>query len=325
MGHRKVMRVPLDFDAPLNEVWHGYLMPDDVRLPPCTACDQTGYSPTARWLHDTFYDHNVRSDIGGWRDKLVQADIDALVEAGRLRALVDRAPTEDNPRTHEWVKVPRTAAEVNAANGPGAAMLGGLGHDGINCHVLVDSRCERLGAPSRCDVCEGEGEVGTDEQKLAAEAWTEVEPPEGPGWQLWTTTTEGSPITPVFATASELAVYCTEHCTPFADIRWTTEQWLTSFGAGSTEVDTLLVMRGPERGQPVSDRMAYPGFHLLVSPTHAWPASAGAEDDFAWIAYGEPDDDGMCDVRRGFESTRAAAADAARTAFVPTAPGGRRV
>jgi hypothetical protein len=75
----------------------------------------------------------------------------------------------------------------------------------------------------------------------------------------------------------------------------------------------------------VPDRMAHPGFSLLVSPTYTWPASAGAEDDFAWIAYGEPDRDGMCEVRRGFASTRVAAAEAARTAFVPTAPGGRRV
>jgi hypothetical protein len=30
MGHRTVKRVPLDFDAPLNEVWAGYMMPDDL-------------------------------------------------------------------------------------------------------------------------------------------------------------------------------------------------------------------------------------------------------------------------------------------------------
>ena len=33
MGHRKVMRVPMDFAAPLNEVWAGYVMPDDIRPP----------------------------------------------------------------------------------------------------------------------------------------------------------------------------------------------------------------------------------------------------------------------------------------------------
>lgn len=31
------------------------------------------------------------------------------------------------------------------------------------------------------------------------------EPPEGEGWQVWETVSEGSPISPVFATAEELA------------------------------------------------------------------------------------------------------------------------
>lgn len=253
MGHRTVKRVPMDFDAPLNKTWKGYVMPDDVRPPDCPDCSATGYSPTARWLHDTFYNHNVAGESGGWRDKLVQADVDALIEAGRLRECISREPTEDNPRRHEWITVPRTAVEVNAANGARGGMLGDLCHDGINCHVLVKSRCERLSADLECPTCNGHAMIGTPEQLAAYEEWMGTEPPTGDGWQMWETTSEGSPQTPVFATPAELAVYCADpanDCTVFASIRWTAEQWLESFGAGTTDMDSLLVMRGPARIAP---------------------------------------------------------------------------
>lgn len=243
MGHRTVKRVPMDFDAPLNETWAGYVMPSELRPPDCSDCGGTGYSPTARWLHDTFYSHNVRSEIGGWRDKLVQADVDALVEAGRLRECVKREPTDDNPRPWEWVVVPRTAEEVNAANGPGRSMPRDLQHDGVNCHILVKSRCQRLGAEHTCAVCGGNAMIGTPEQLDAYENWTGTEPPTGDGWQMWETTTEGSPQTPVFATAAELAGYCAVHCTWFADQKWSAAQWLASFESGTTDVDSLLVVR----------------------------------------------------------------------------------
>lgn len=51
------------------------------------------------------------------------------------------------------------------------------------------------------------------------------EPPTGDGFQLWETTSEGSPITPVFATLDELCAYAAEHCTTFADFKTTAAQW----------------------------------------------------------------------------------------------------
>lgn len=35
--------------------------------------------------------------------------------------------------------------------------------------------------------------------------WEHTEPPTGEGWQVWETVSEGSPVSPVFATAEELA------------------------------------------------------------------------------------------------------------------------
>lgn len=42
-----------------------------------------------------------------------------------------------------------------------------------------------------------------------ANAWERTEPPEGEGWQLWQTISEGGPISPVFDTPEKLAFYAT--------------------------------------------------------------------------------------------------------------------
>jgi hypothetical protein len=47
-----------------------------------------------------------------------------------------------------------------------------------------------------CKVCGGEGLDPA--VKEAYEAWQCEGPPQGPGWQLWETVSEGSPVSPVF-------------------------------------------------------------------------------------------------------------------------------
>lgn len=58
-----------------------------------------------------------------------------------------------------------------------------------------------------CAVCGGEGHLGTSGQVAAYEGWRETDPPAGEGWQLWETTSEGSPISPVFPTADGLIAW----------------------------------------------------------------------------------------------------------------------
>lgn len=58
------------------------------------------------------------------------------------------------------------------------------------------------------------------------------DPPIGEGFQLWETTSEGSPISPVFASVEELADWCTENATTFASCKATKEQWLKMFDKG---------------------------------------------------------------------------------------------
>src|SRR5690606_114544 len=56
------------------------------------------------------------------------------------------------------------------------------------------------------ETCKGHGTVEAYAgQRADAEAWEPTEPPEGEGWQLWETVSEGSPISPVFETPEGLA------------------------------------------------------------------------------------------------------------------------
>lgn len=136
-----------------------------------------------------------------WMHHLAQEDVDALVEAGRLMDF-----THTCSRENGWVKieppVTPTAAEVNEWS------LAGMGHDAINQGVVLRARSERDGIAYECPTCDGHGSleayVG---QRAESEAWEAPEPPEGEGWQLWETVTEGSPVTPVSPTAEGLVAY----------------------------------------------------------------------------------------------------------------------
>lgn len=64
-----------------------------------------------------------------------------------------------------------------------------------------------------CEKCDGSGCDECNEDGVAKgaqpfyDAWTEIEPPTGEGYQIWETVSEGSPISPVFATPEVLARY----------------------------------------------------------------------------------------------------------------------
>jgi hypothetical protein len=134
-----------------------------------------------------------------WSHHLHQDDVDALIEANRLydftRTFVAGKgwqPIEPTPTV--------TAAQVNTWS------LSGFGHDAINCSVVVGAACERAGQSDTCGDCGGHGSIERYEgQRAEADAWESTKPPTGDGWQLWETTSEGSPVSPVFADGEALA------------------------------------------------------------------------------------------------------------------------
>ena len=209
---RTLKRVPMDFDWPLKVVWKGYCSP--YRATECKTCGGSGYNPKTRKLSEDWYD-SARTGMR-WCDKLTQDEVDALVESGRFRERVG----------DEWVSVPRTAEEVNAANLNHAPWSNVLHHDGSNHYTCVKVRATRLGFYGLCPICEGSGDFWCDSKyEKLAEEWDQIDPPEGPGYQMWETTSEGSPSSPVFETLDELCVWCAEFATTFADFTATAEAW----------------------------------------------------------------------------------------------------
>lgn len=214
---RKLMRVPLDFDWPLDKKWAGYLSPFD--FPKCEACDGEGHNRETLQISRDFYDFDGTGRR--WSHKITQDEVEALAKAGRL---MDWTHTWDPEKRWQKKDPPYTptAEEVNAANAPGAR---GFGHDAINRWVLIETRAKRLGVWGKCRWCKGKGHFSTPKLEKMAEAWKAKEPPKGPGYQLWETTTEGSPQTPVFKTIEELCNYAAENCTTFGSSKASAEEW----------------------------------------------------------------------------------------------------
>ncbi|MDP3770914.1 MAG: hypothetical protein Q8R16_01280 [bacterium] len=120
----------------------------------------------------------------------------------------------------------------------------GMGHDAINRWILVETRAKRLGVWGKCRACHGKGVRYFRDRKSKAATkryrrWRQYDPPRGPGWQLWGTTSEGNPASPVFATAEALAAWCAKNATVFASERMTKQEWLAMIrgeNAGSSDL-----------------------------------------------------------------------------------------
>lgn len=231
---REIKRVALDFEWPLDKVWQGFLNPhSEGHCTQCVVCQGSGLSRVAKLLQDQWYgkaefwpaltgsmpflpehpaiqERAVRNYPDSafrarneaqrlaelfntqWSHHLDADDVAALCKATRLR-LPQAEPT--SREVNEW-----------------SITLGNFGHDSINCWIVVSAKCERLGLPDTCDACKGEGSVwDSEENRKRHDEWEQIPPPDGDGWQVWETVSEGSPITPVFATADELAAYLAEY------------------------------------------------------------------------------------------------------------------
>lgn len=145
-----------------------------------------------------------------WSHHLSQEDVDALIEDGRLKDF-----THTFVRGEGWEPIEPapvvTAAQVNEWS------LDSMSHGSSTCWTVVGARCKREGKSDTCDACAGHGSFEAyPGQRAEAEAWKSTEPPTGDAWQLWETTSEGSPRSPVFAVPEQLATWMTENECMFA-------------------------------------------------------------------------------------------------------------
>lgn len=176
---------------------------------------------------------------GQWCHHLNDDDVYALIVAGRLVDFTHSWSREEGRWQPRVPFVLPTAREVNVWS------LSGMGHDSINQWVCVKAECKRVGVRHTCVVCDGEGEHWPSaEAKQAYEDWQPTPPPAGDGFQMWETTSEGSPISPVFATALELAQYLAAHNRGI-DKGTTAETWL-KFIEGDGWAPTMIST--PEAG-----------------------------------------------------------------------------
>jgi hypothetical protein len=234
---RELKRVDLNFAWPLKKVWEGFLNPHYDECKDCAACESTGYSPFARHLYSLWWGYEPfrpedngcepyttetphvqqfadcqvarnpefygtgpiaimrnRLYISGvwnrsWSHHLNQQDIDDLVAADALPMdfkRKDRIPTVEEMGIYTCMS------------------FGGSNME----YTLIKARCARAGEAVECSACKGEGHMWTSpEAKQTAEDWKETEPPAGDGYQIWETVSEGSPVSPVFATPEELAAW----------------------------------------------------------------------------------------------------------------------
>ena len=231
---RQVKRVSLDFSWPLNMVWKGYLSPYSSQE--CKACGQSGYNPATKKIADGWYASESRRWVwlsdsrryndNAWQYHLHQSEVDALVDAGRLHDLTSEW------KGGRWIK--KESAVQPTPEDVRQWALNGTGHDAINRSICVETRAKRLGVWGNCEVCAGEGAIWhSPEIQKAADDWEGYGPPAGDGWQMWETTSEGSPISPVFATPEELGRWLVDsEASAFGRDTASYEQWMRMIVAG---------------------------------------------------------------------------------------------
>lgn len=223
---REVRRVPLDFDWPLNKVWEGYLNPHGG---PCPAVARgecfDGVTAGRRYVQGIAM---LLSVAGG----------DAMGKRGTW--------IWPHPYLHDLPMSPRHPLYTGKPVGPTSdlaelttALAGrapsGFGHDACDRWSIERKIIEAGGLDAEkwgmCPICEGH--CDDPAKRAAAEAWQETPVPKGDAYQLWETTSEGSPISPPKKTPEALA-------------RWLADNGASSFGSQTESYDTWLkFVRGP--------------------------------------------------------------------------------
>ena len=217
---REVKRVDISFNWPLNKIWQGYINPYYKDQKDCPFCNGSGYNKATKRISDEWYSFEDRSKQ--WCHNITQDEVQALVDKNRLMNF-----THTFISGKGWIKkdpayIP-TAEEVNEWSKTR------LGHDAINQWICVEARAKRLGVYGNCEYCNGEGVIWLNPvSKDNYNNWKSEEPPEGNAYQLWETTSEGSPCTPPFNTPEELAQYCVDsRVSSFASNTENYDTWLS--------------------------------------------------------------------------------------------------
>lgn len=245
MGHRTVKRVPLDFDWPKGKVWKGYINPHFKKCPENGKTCFHGENAAACYLS------HITSMLCVAASSAFRGDTHPYLYSLPYK-----------PEHPDWSIQPKEIRErmVDFVSKlcDEQGKLGPLAFTGSGHHVffkLLDAagikNTHEDNSPAYkwcyCLVCNGSGIDPA--VKAEYDAWKESEPPVGPGWQLWETVSEGSPISPVFETAEALAEWCEKGATIFASEKMPREKWLELFKEkDALEVGSMMVMHNGYMG-----------------------------------------------------------------------------
>lgn len=200
-----------------------------------------------------------------WCHHLIQADVDALVAEGRLMDFTRRPRNADQVAqlkaqaeaggSDYWLE--GSNGYHPTADGVNVWSMFGMGHDSFNNYICIEARCKREGVPTKCSRCDGhghywvevpyedlpyltegllkldlilaikpvDGKIPSTVVEALYEDWKDYDPPQGPGYQLWETTSEGSPISPVFEALDDLCAWAADNASTFGSFRASKEEW----------------------------------------------------------------------------------------------------
>ncbi len=232
---RELKRVPLEFGWPLGTLWSGYVNPHHRPCPEAGRTCVAGATAGAAWLAAIVRLLTLAAEEAQYTgDATAQAH---FARSGRLwpHPWLLELPT----RPHEATRSPPRSPADFATPPPTPDLLdlvarltgeqprGPMGYGGAAEYKLTKRllKAAKLDPDTwgTCPVCKGE--ALDPAARVAHEAWRKTEPPRGEGYQLWTTTSEGAPLSPVFATLDELCAWCETGATTFADIRASAAEW----------------------------------------------------------------------------------------------------
>jgi hypothetical protein len=230
MGHRVCKRVALDFEWPKNKVWKGYVNP---HWKPCKACDGRGETPGRRALTHLFHRLVIAADESIYKPRPGDEGRRAYPHPWLRESMEVYKPEDLTPDIDELV-----TALAGKKDSP-------LGRDTYVGYLCLQKLIEAAGLDPKkwgfCTKCDPEYHV--DPEHLEAyKAWEDYEPPAGEGYQLWETTSEGSPISPVFKTARALAKWAAKSASLFANSGASEAEWLRMIEEDTLDVGSLGMM-----------------------------------------------------------------------------------
>jgi len=232
---RDLKRIAPDFDWPLKKVWKGYINPHSKPCPEKGKTCFNGENAAAVYLS------HLASMFGVVGNSARRGESHPYLAYLPYRGEhPDWAVQPKEVRQKAVDLVRKLLDDGHEPKIDGEPPYGFTGSD----HILFFKLLEMAGIKNEegengrkhayewteCSVCKGEDVDPAVKEQY--DAWKDYEPPAGEGYQLWETTSEGSPISPVFKTLDELCAWAAENASTFADCKATKEEWKKMLDGG---------------------------------------------------------------------------------------------